>query len=230
MENISDKFWYYDLGILFNRYRLFEFYPTSSHSKEEKLNAIARLSIYTGILLASYKKDLKYLFYSVAGLLITYQIYQVNKKDKNIDEKDIENQETIETLKNQNKECTLPTLDNPFMNPTMKDYMNFDKEHKIVDRPPACNTDDPNIKKQIDEHFNNNLYKNVDDIFGKMNSQRQFYTVPSTTIPNKQDEFAKWLYLSPKTCKEDQDYCLRYEDLRNKKPIFVNPEENPVNN
>lgn len=229
MENISDKFWYYDLGILFKRDRLSEFYPSSSHSKEEKLNAIARLSIYIGIILASYRKDLKYLFYSLVGLLVTYQIYQMDKKDDTKNATGIA-REIVETLENQNGECTIPTADNPFMNPTMKDYMNFDEENKIVDRPPACNADTPEIKKQIDEKFNNNLYKNIDDIFGKMNSQRQFYTVPSTTIPNKQDEFAKWLYLSPKTCKEDQDYCLRYEDLRNKKPVFVNPEENPVNN
>ena len=34
-------------------------------------------------------------------------------------------------------------------------------------------------------------------------SSRQFYTNPSTTIPNDQEAFAKWLYYNPeKTCKE----------------------------
>ena len=125
--------------------------------------------------------------------------------------------------------CTMPTLDNPFMNATMKDYLNVDPEtNKIIDRPPACDTNDPNIKREIDKMYDNNLYKDIDDIFGKMNSQRQFYTMPSTTIPNDQDAFAKWLYLSPKTCKEDQDYCLRYEDVRAKRPVYLEPEKNPV--
>ena len=74
-----------------------------------------------------------------------------------------------------------------------------------------------------------NLFKDVNDVFGKMNSQRQFYTMPNTKIPNAQDDFAKWLYANPKTCKEDQEFCLRYEDIRAKRPVFVDPTQNPVN-
>lgn len=136
----------------------------------------------------------------------------------------------IEKLENNlNTElCTKPTIDNPFMNVTMKDYMNLDKNGQIIDRPPACDTDNTEIKKLIDESFNNNLYKDVSDVFGKINSQRQFVTMPYTQIPNKQDEFARWLYLNPKTCKEDQDKCLLYEDIKNKRQIMPNPDRNPV--
>ena len=124
--------------------------------------------------------------------------------------------------------CTKPTIDNPFMNVTMKDYMNFDQNGSVVNRPPACDPNDPEVKKLVDESFNNNLYRDVGDVFGKMSSQRNYFTMPWTTIPNKQDEFARWLYLSPKTCKEDQDNCLRYEDIRSKRFIMPNPERNPV--
>lgn len=124
--------------------------------------------------------------------------------------------------------CTKPTIDNPFMNVTMKDYMNFDENGFIVDRPPACDPNDPEIKKMMDETFSNNLYRDVSDVFGKQSSQRNYFTMPWTTIPNKQDELARWLYLAPKTCKEDQDYCLRYEDIRYKRFIMPNPERNPV--
>ena len=114
------------------------------------------------------------------------------------------------------------------MNVTMKDYMNLDKNGFIVNRPPACDPNDPEIKKLMDQGFSNNLYRDVSDVFGKNSSQRNYFTMPWTTIPNKQDEFARWLYLSPKTCKEDQDYCLRYEDIRSKRFIMPNPERNPV--
>lgn len=140
-----------------------------------------------------------------------------------------------ETLESENRpddvtdgKCTKPTVDNPFMNVTMKDYMNFDEKGFVVNRPPACDPNDPEIKKMMDETFSNNLYKDVSDVFGKNNSQRNYFTMPWTTIPNKQDEFARWLYLSPKTCKEDQDYCLRYEDIRSKRFVMPNPERNPV--
>ena len=131
--------------------------------------------------------------------------------------------------KEDKKKCVSPTIDNPFMNATMKDFLNVDPvTNRIVDRAEACDINDIDVKKQIDSSFNNNLYKDVNDIFGKMNSQRQFYTMPSTTIPNAQDDFAKWLYLNPKTCKEDQDFCLKYEDIRAKRPVMYNPNQNPV--
>jgi len=51
-------------------------------------------------------------------------------------------------------------------------------------------------------------------VYETFHSQRQFYTMPSTTIPNSQDEYAKWLYGNALSCKDNQRYCLRYEDPR----------------
>jgi hypothetical protein len=148
----------------------------------------------------------------------------MEEMNKNIENKNIE----IESF--EAGSCTKPTLDNPFMNVTMKDYLNIDPETNVtVDRPKACDISDETIKKSMDDMFNNNLFKDVNDVFGKMNSQRQFYTMPNTQIPNAQDDFAKWLYMNPKTCKEDQNFCLKYEDVRAKRPIFVDPLQNPVN-
>ena len=50
--------------------------------------------------------------------------------------------------------------------------------------------------------------------YSKFNSQRQFYTTPNTRIPNNQIEFAEWLYKAPETCKENNEHCLRYNDIR----------------
>ncbi len=56
------------------------------------------------------------------------------------------------------------------------------------------------------ENIDNSLYGNFFD--------RQFYIMPSTTIPNDQTGFAKWLYTLPETCKENQKYCIKYENLK----------------
>lgn len=118
----------------------------------------------------------------------------------------------------QNVECTKPTLDNPFMNMTMKDYLNFDKAGKVINREPGCDANDPEIKKSIDDNFKNNLFRDVNDVFGRFNSERQFYTMPWTEIiPDVKGEFKHWLYNNPKTCKEDQENCLLYEDIRAKR-------------
>jgi hypothetical protein len=139
------------------------------------------------------------------------------------------NTNNLDYSKDYKGECTKPTIDNPFMNFTMADYMNVDSNGKIFDRPPACDSLDPEIKKEIDVGFNNNLFKDVNDIFGKMNSQRNYYSAPSTEIVNDRENFMKWLYLAPKTCKEDTEYCTNgnFEDLRSNS--FKQYEENPVN-
>lgn len=222
--NVSDTIWYKDIEILIKHAN--EFVPLKDHTIEEKLNAIMRGSIYISILLYMYYNDTQYFYIAIMTGLLTFFVYsQYSRKDKQ--EPTHQEQSTIEKF--EEGTCTKPTIDNPFMNATMKDYMNLDKNGKIVDRPPACDVEEPEIKKQMDDYFNNNLYRDVDDVFGKMNSQRQFFTMPWTTIPNDPNlDFAKWLYLNPKTCKEDQDYCLRQEDVRQKRLVFPEPTQNPV--
>jgi hypothetical protein len=236
----SDKFWYHDMYVIIQSNRLTEFFPTKDQTLEERFNALVRLSLYSSIILYYYNKNYRYFSIFIGTLLLTYYVY-TNSPEKSVKDADIEvvnkpkasdnKNEGVESLENlEQPVCTRPTLDNPFMNVTMKDYLNVDeKTQQIVDRPAACDTTDENVKRSMDEMFNHNLFKDVNDVFGKMNSQRQFYTMPNTKIPNAQDDFAKWLYANPKTCKEDQEFCLRYEDIRAKRPVFVDPTQNPVN-
>ena len=216
----SDPFWFDSYDILWQSDRLNEFFPTADQTMAERFNALMRLSIYMSVLLYFHHRNFKYMFIAVGMGLFTYYVWSNSEHNTTTN---------IESLESSDGNCTQPTLDNPFMNVTMKDYLNI-KDGKIVDRPPACDVNRHQIKKQIDDAFNNNLYRDVDDVFAKMNSQRQFYTMPWTTIPNKQDEFARWLYLNPKTCKEDQDFCLRYEDVRAKRPVMFDPNTNPAKN
>lgn len=233
---MTDQFWYNNISILFQSDRLTEFFPTGEQTLEERLNSLVRLSLYSSIILYYFHKNYKYLYIFVASLLITYYIYSQKNGTQQIPQATVTKSNTTESsIENLTNEvgnvpkCTPPTLDNPFMNVTMKDMLNLDaKTNSIIDRPKACDTTDPKTKQNIDTMFNHNLFKDVNDVFGKMNSQRQFYTMPSTTIPNAQDDFAKWLYLNPKTCKEDQEFCLKYEDIRAKRPVFVDPTINPT--
>lgn len=235
IKTLGDRIWYEQIDILWDTNRLTEFFPSSDQTLEERFNSLVRLGIYVSIILYYHHGNYRYLYIGVGVMLFTYIIHKQNPK--NLGTEGV-SRSTIEKFENAdvdtgngglgNPEYTQPTLDNPFMNPTMKDYMNVDEDGKIKDRPKACDVNNPVVKRKVDELFNNNLYRDVDDIFGKMNSQRQFFTMPYTTIPNKQDEFARWLYLNPKTCKEDGDYCLRYEDVRAKRPDFYESSQNPV--
>lgn len=215
---MSDPFWFNDFKILFDKDRLIEFFPTKDQNHAEQLNAIVRLALYISIIVYLLNSDTTYFMYAIIVALFTVLLYKNDKQKENLKNTD---------GKYQNENCTKPTIENPFMNFTMNDYMNI-KDGKTVDKPEACDPTEPDIKKDIDDKFNNNLYRDVDDVFGKMNSQRQFFTMPWTSnLPDENGDFKNWLYKSPKTCKEDSDYCLNYEDVRQKVPIFVNPDINP---
>lgn len=108
---------------------------------------------------------------------------------------------------NLNFECKKPTVNNPFMNIQLHD---FDNNQHVE----ACNAEDDEINKDINHSFNTKLFMNIDDTFSRTNSQRQFFTTPNTRIPNNQSEFANWLYKMPETCKENNEKCLRYDDIR----------------
>ena len=90
--------------------------------------------------------------------------------------------------------CRIPEKDNPFMNPTIYRDNNSKK--------PCLSYNNKGIQKDIEEKFNEELYRDVNDIFGKNNSQRQFYTVPGKTNPNDLESYKNWLYSTPATCKE----------------------------
>jgi hypothetical protein len=116
------------------------------------------------------------------------------------------------------KTTTDPTERNPFMNLLNNEwprnvYSDLKAEDADYDplRSQAANNDDPIIKQQLDDYFRTNFYNDPTDVFGKSQNQRQFITMPSTTIPNDRDSYQKWLYnIEPSaTCKSGgREACL----------------------
>ncbi len=92
---------------------------------------------------------------------------------------------------------TLPSPRNPFMN-VLVDEIKYNPN-----RPEAKSVEDPVVKSTMDDFFRVNWFSDPTDVFGKSQGQRQFITMPSTTIPNDRESFQDWLYKIPgKTCKE----------------------------
>jgi hypothetical protein len=98
----------------------------------------------------------------------------------------------------------LPTAKNPFMNVLIDELM------YNPTRPMAKSIFDPSVKATLEEFFRTDFYSDPTDVFGKTQSQRQFVTMPSTSIPNDVDSYQNWLYRIPgKTCKEGgREACL----------------------
>jgi hypothetical protein len=168
----------------------------------EQLNSLMRFSIYLSCVVFLVKKDTNIFFIPIVMALVTYMMYNVDANNKKNDNAVLEKMGLMEELHTK-KLCQKPSKDNPFMNVLISDY----KEHP--ERPRACKYQGQ-IKTDIKKNFDTNLYRDVDDIFHKKASDRQFYTTPSTTIPNDAGAFAKWLYQTDATCKEgDGDACYK---------------------
>jgi hypothetical protein len=210
---ITTPFWYKQPSILYEKDSILEFFPSRKFDITRKLNAILRLTILYSLLMFLITKTTIYLIIPFVASIITWFIWS-RQKDTHTDDilEDSINDKIDDLVKinDLETECRIPTKDNPFMNPPIHEYSN-DKFLK----PKACPSyNNVGVQNRIEELFNDDLYRDVKDIFNKNNSQRQFYTVPGKQVPNDQSSFAEWLYGRPKTCKEGNSYaCL--SDLGN---------------
>ena len=204
-ENIdsNDPFWIEDYKILFYKERLTAFFPTIQMTLIEKLNAIFRLSIYLSIILYLLTNNYLYLYIMIIVGAFTFFIFYTQKNNIELyfNSYPESNQNMIEkSILEEKNNKIIPTVENPFMNINLITD-NKDKEAAL----PSWNNE--KIQKDIENKFGYNLYRDVGDLYGKNNSQREYYTMPSTTIPNEQTSFAKWLYGTQPTCKEKSIYC-----------------------
>lgn len=189
----TEKIWYDDIPGFLTYTNYYHVLPLQEMSVQEKLNALVRFFIYLGIFLFLVRNDYRYMFLGIIAALISVGINQYDKTRTT-------KKETF--LKNKNLEivnnvvCSRSTVDNPFMNPSIAD-ISLNPNH-----PQACDIENEDIKNKIDTNFNARIFRDVSDIFGKYASQRQFYTMPVTTIPSNQSEFGEWLYNRGPSCKE----------------------------
>ena len=99
---------------------------------------------------------------------------------------------------------TRPVARNPFMN-VLLDELTYNPN-----KPAAESITHPLNNIILDDYFRVQWNSDPTDVFGRSQGQRQFYTTPSTSIPNDQESYQNWLYLIPgKTCKEGgRDSCI----------------------
>lgn len=196
----NERIWYEDVStFLFNQETLTKFIPDKNMELVEQLNSIMRFALYFTLIVLIIKRDYRVVYFVVFIGIVTFIIYQNHVKQ--LDSKKELFEKLNITQNNKQKKCYKPTKNNPFMNVLLPDYVDF------ANRPPACKINNTNVMKDVSKFFNENLVRDATDIFSKNASDREFYTTPSTTIPNNQTTFAEWLYKVPKTCKENNLQC-----------------------
>lgn len=158
------KSWIHDVSQLSPKLALWPF--------ERTANAFARLVIYYGFILSLLKKSFHYFIWGVCiALLGTILITQPKKTPP------------IATYHHPVAfKCPDINSNNSMGNPIIG-------LHDITKNCPVYH-DNPMVASQVHKAFHDNLPLSHWDIYGKNNSQRQFYSVPS----NDQTGFANWLY------------------------------------
>lgn len=211
-EEISDPFWLDSPNILFDKDRLSEFYISVDMTKDEKLNSIMRFGCYVSLIMMLYQNDIKYILIGILIGFVTFIIHtndSENSEDsEGFDDKGKDVLSNVVTGEMTDKDDTVvdsedtvkPTINNPFMNPSVFDNPVTFRASKYSDNTPESNK----LKKDIYNKFSFNLFKDVSDIYDTNNGFRQFYTVPDNL--NNYEEFKNFIHGDFKYSAKENTY------------------------
>ena len=186
--------WFKEPIDFFSFSKLFEVYPSEELNMEERLNAYLRLAIYLSLGYYIASRDVKVFSVPVIVMILSY-VYYMSVHENYVQYEQLRNEPQMrgKTAKG----CEYPKEDNPFMNVLMNEYV------ENPQRNEACDVDNVKVKNLINDKYYKDTYRDIDDVFDKKSSFRNFYTMPNTTIPNNQEDYANWLYgIKEKTHKE----------------------------
>ena len=210
---MQSPFWLKDPTILFNRDKIGEIWPTSDMSPNDKLNAVTRLVIILSILGYLVTKNVRVIVTGLVTLVAITILQHVQKNKKQNENVKKEMKEGFENLTKPSLDImplTRPKENNPVMNVLLPQIQDEPQ------RPAAAPAFNPVIEEEINDktqefvvnNFDNKdgiderLFKDLGDSFQFDRSMRQWYSNPSTTIPNDQKSFAEFCYGDMISCKE----------------------------
>lgn len=189
---MSDPFWFNRIDVLFEKQNLTQFWPSKFQTYEERINALTRFILYSGIVMSAYKHDTSPLVMSL--LLISVLVIISRSKNKIL--------KKIVNIEN----CQKPSVGNPLGN-----YMPYEDPF----RKPACKSDtvENEITSNLFAEFPSKGLSNTNKEF----LERQFFSMPNTDLVNDQKGFASWLYGDPnrKMCKSDPSACTGMQGMQN---------------
>jgi hypothetical protein len=162
-------------------------------------------SVFTGVKSATLFAALAATIYLIPVFLKLHTIDSFKSAVESVESKEPHEPYVQENLKEsftnssdpQPEPSSILNAKNPFQN-VLIDELKYEPN-----RGPAPDITSQESKVALDEFFRVQWFSDPTDIYGKTQSQRMFVSQPSTTIPNDQDSYQKWLYKIPgKTCKE----------------------------
>ena len=225
---MSTVFWFNDPMILLKKEYIFELWPTTNLSYEQKSNAIARLIILLSVLGYILTSSAKILITGCITLVVIFAVFKSNKqkitKEMMNEAFTVKGNEVTGLYENKNPTTTNPatletvlksefkagTKKNPFSNVLLTEIMD-DPDRKAAQ--PSFNPDvDEQITKDVKRsvQFMNPDIKNTSkQLFGDLyedfnldQSNRVFFSTANTRVNSDQSAFGKFLYGDMPSAKE----------------------------
>lgn len=188
-------FWIYDYTILFQKD--IQIWPTDDMTSDEKLNAISRFVILLSLLGLVLTQSVRFLWIGVATLLIITMYHNA--------------QVTTQEAFTQETTRTVPTQKNPLMNVLLPEINGNPNRGKALAYTPKT---EKKIMEKVKKGLDPRIYRGTNNELDLEYSMRQFYTNPSTTVPNNQEEFATFCYGDMISAKEGNKVALARHNPR----------------
>jgi hypothetical protein len=164
---------------------LLKFWPTATQSADERVSATTRFILYAACVVYIINRDARIFALGALALAILYYMWNTNMI------KDGKLRTTIGDARLASvfrPDVTLPTVENSMGNVLLSDYVDN------PDRPAAAWY--PSMRAQVQS-----VWSQIHPFERQRDAERNFYTMPSSTIPNDQTGFAQAAYGKPFAAK-----------------------------
>lgn len=163
------------------------FWPTRDQTPGGQINALVRLFVYVTVAVYAYNRNPKILYLGLGAITIVSASYTKAAGRDSV--------AALASLATRGQ-CRRPTRENPFMNRLLTD--------PVAGVEPCEYT---GVKKDVQTYFNTGLPRDIEDVYEKMNSQRQFVPMPNGGVPPDSRQFAQFLYGDMRNCKTFASEC-----------------------
>lgn len=169
---MSEPFWFTEPSVLFSKDTWYAFVPQPNMPVKAALNAVVRFSVYLTALLLVTTRDPSYIAFVPLVMLVTVFLDKWFPEAKKMSE-GFQSGPVVSGYSG--TDVSLPTDDNPFMNPGLTDILDN------PNRPPAADVTSVDVRDKVNAAYTktSNIYMDTSDVFDLVQSQRNFYTVPA---------------------------------------------------
>lgn len=188
--------WFENPKQLFATNEILKFWPNSSQTPDERVNASTRFILYLSTSLYLLKRDPRIL---VLGLMVISMLYFLYKDGRIA--------HVAPVMSVHGEKCKRPEVHNAMANVLMTDYVDR------PDRPSACdyNSVKHEVSALMDDTFPYDAGRSRSPLphHQRKAAARQFFINPVTQIPNNQTEFAEFCYgkKNRKMCRDSPEMC-----------------------